>query len=52
MLVSMQTVNMYRVRVPLLILFVGSLSLDWLGRGDTSDSGHGDLDGVVSGLLQ
>ena len=43
---------MYGARSPLLILFVRSLSLDWLGRRDASDSGHGDLGGVVVGLLQ
>jgi hypothetical protein len=44
---------MYRVRVPLLVLFVRSLSLDGLGRRDASDSGHGDLGGgVLRGLLQ
>ena len=49
----MQTVDMCRIRVPLLILFVRSLGLDRLGRWDASDSGHGDFDVVVvSGLLQ
>lgn len=43
MLVSMDTVKMYHVHVPLLILFVRSLGLDRLGRWCASDSRHGDL---------
>lgn len=51
MLVSMQTMTMYHVRVPLLVLFVRSLGLDRLGRWGASDSRHGGLGGVVKWLI-
>jgi hypothetical protein len=49
-LVSMQTVTMYHVCVPLLVLFMRSLGLDRLGRWSTSDSRHGFLGGGVKWL--
>ena len=50
-LVSMQTVDIRRLHIPLLVLFVRSLGLDRLSCWEASDSRHGDLIGVVEYLV-
>jgi hypothetical protein len=52
MSVSVQVSGLYCIDIPLLILFVRSLSLDRLGGWDASDSGHDELGVVVSCSLQ